>query len=150
MSARRAAAALELPDRTAAYAIGARLGAGGMGTVHRATRRDTGEDVAIKRLPEHAEDDRHLVHILRDEARLQRLVRSPHVVRTEELARSGAGSRSCSSSWTGRRSRGGSGCGAAFALETVSEIGVQLLEGLAAAQSARGEDGAPSGSSTAT
>lgn len=146
MSARRAAAALELPDRTAAYAIGARLGAGGMGTVHRATRRDTGEDVAIKRLPEHAEDDRHLVHILRDEARLQRLVRSPHVVRTEELCTIGGRLALVLELVDGpslarwKRVRRGP-----FALETVSEIGVQLLEGLAAAHEARGEDGAPLG-----
>lgn len=132
----------ELPPLDALYEIEGVLGAGGMGTVARARDRSTGELVALKRLHPHLEASAHFRNILRDEAMVQRSIRSEHVVRTIgvgtvggeiaivlELVRGPSLAR-----WCEHRSE-------PCAPELAIEIVLQALDGLAAAHDAVDERG---------
>ncbi|HEX4432498.1 MAG TPA: protein kinase, partial [Frankiaceae bacterium] len=67
------------------YVIGERLGAGGMGTVYRATRRDGGPERAIKVLrPELAEDPVVLTRFIQERTLMLQL-RDEHLVAVEDL-----------------------------------------------------------------
>ncbi len=70
----------DVPSQIAGYRLGARLGAGAMGAVYRATQEALGREVALKLMaPQLAGDEHYCERFLR-EARAAARVNHPHVV----------------------------------------------------------------------
>jgi serine/threonine-protein kinase len=72
------------PER---YEIGERIGVGGMGSVYRATDKESDAQVAIKLLHEQFSDDPGFVARFRDEARNASRIRHPNVVQVFDYGR---------------------------------------------------------------
>src|SRR5262245_41587693 len=77
------------PTEIAGYRLGPRIAIGGMAEVFRAERIADGTPVALKLLlPQHARDP-EFVRMLEDEARVQRSLIHPNLVRLVEHGRAG-------------------------------------------------------------
>jgi serine/threonine-protein kinase len=77
-------------DKIAHYTVAAKLGAGGMGEVYRATDSKLGRDVALKVLPEAFAQDAQRMQRFQREAQVLASLNHPHIATIHGLEESGA------------------------------------------------------------
>jgi serine/threonine-protein kinase len=78
-----------LPVEFGPYTIFERLGVGGMATVHRAVHRETGREVALKRLLPQLAGDAALIKQFVREAEIARALAHPNIVGVEDFGKVG-------------------------------------------------------------
>jgi serine/threonine-protein kinase len=134
------------------YLLLDRVDVGGMAEVFVARVREgvgAGRLVAVKRLLPHLCEDPSMVTLFLDEARIAMQLDHPSFAAVEDLGRQGA-SYYIAMEWVPGKDLGAvqsalRRAGRRMPVELAALVGVRVLEGLAHAHAARGDDGAPLG-----